>query len=344
MKLSNKITLLFLLMLVFCFQSVKAGWTKVNAGTLSWLHSIYFVDENKGWIAGSQGTFLKTIDGGKTWKADKKFTEDNLRDVHFADENHGWILCERDIYSSGSLSPSYIMETFDGGISWKNVTLDGEGKERLVRIFFTKENLGWAVGEAGTVFAMQSDKKTWKKASVPVPYLMLDGSFSDQTHGLLVGGNGTALFTEDGGMSWNLSNFTNKTASKLNSVFFINQGTGWAVGAQGKVYMTINSGKFWREQNSTVKADLFDVFFLNTAEGWAIGDNGTMLYTTTAGNIWNQVPSIDKHKLERVFFIGKKGWVVGFGGTIMIYDAAKTEKINPLPPPILQKRNNSADR
>ena len=341
MQLSNKIPLLILLTIFLCFQNVQAGdWTKLNSGTLSWLHSVYFVDQNSGWIVGSQGTFLKTIDGGKNWRAETKFTKDNIRDVYFADENHGWILCERDIYSSGTLSPSYIWETFDGGTNWKTVRFEGEGKERLVRIFFTKEGIGWAVGEAGTVFAMQNDKSIWKRTSVPAQTLMLNGIFTDQTHGLLVGGNGTSLFTEDGGTSWKLSAFTSKPTAKLNSVFFINQKIGWSVGAQGKIYSTINGGKLWREQISTVKEDLFDVVFLNTAEGWAIGDNGKTLHTTTAGNVWNEVPNNSKHKLERILFVGKKGWAVGFGGTIMVYDGANKEKLTQSAPPILQKRNN----
>ena len=344
MRLSIKIPMFILLTFFLCYQNVQADWAKINAGTLSWLHSVYFVDQNKGWIVGSQGTFLKTIDSGKNWKAEKKFTEDNIRDVYFADENHGWILCERDIYSSGSLSPSYILETFDGGASWKNVRFDGEGRERLVRIFFTKEGIGWAVGEAGTVFAMQNDKRTWKRTSVPAQTLMLDGIFTDPSHGLLVGGNGTSLFTEDGGTSWKSSAFTAKPTAKLNSVFFINQKVGWSVGAQGKIYTTINGGKLWREQNSTVKEDLFDVVFLNTAEGWAIGDNGKTLHTTTAGNVWYEVPINSKHKLERILFVGKKGWAVGFGGTIMVYDSTNMEKSVPSPPPILQKRNNSTEK
>jgi photosystem II stability/assembly factor-like uncharacterized protein len=47
-------------------------------------------------------------------------------------------------------------------------------------------------------------------------------------------------------------------------VFFINQKTGWTVGAQGKVYQTFNGGKVCREQNSNTAKNLTDVFFRNT--------------------------------------------------------------------------------
>lgn len=336
----NKI-LIFALLLIFSV-SIKADWKKINSNTFAWLHSVYFVNQNKGWIVGSNGTFLETNDGGATWQAIKNITQDNIRDVYFADEKHGWILAEKDLFSGGDVSPSYILETFDGGANWQKVNLQDEGRERLVRIFFSKDGFGRAVGEAGTFYAMQNDKNTWKKTNLPVRFLLLNGSFFNQNSGLVVGGGGTALFTEDGGNTWNKASFTSKANSKINSVFFINQRVGWAVGAEGKIYTTVNGGKLWREQNSNLKQDLFDVFFINTAEGWAIGDGGTILHTTTAGNIWNPLPINVKHKLERLFFVGKKGWAVGFGGTIMKFDSATLEKNESKPAPLLQKRTYSA--
>jgi photosystem II stability/assembly factor-like uncharacterized protein len=336
----NKI-ILFLLC-IFCFQTANAQWKKINSSTFAWLHSVYFVNQNQGWIVGSNGTFLETTDGGTTWKAKPKFTQDTIRDVYFTNEKHGWILAEKDAFGSYGSSPSYISETFDGGESWKKVNLQGEGKEKLVKIFFSKDGFGRAVGEAGTLFLMQEDRNTWIKTSVPVRFLLLNGNFFNQNNGLVIGGGGTSLYTEDGGNSWNPSNFTQKANSKLNSVFFTNPKVGWAVGAEGKIFTTVNGGKLWREQISKVTYDLFDVFFINTAEGWIIGDNGLILHTTTAGNIWTPIQTNIKHKLERVYIIGKKGFAVGFGGTILKYEGTEPEKNDAKPTPLLQKRNYSA--
>ncbi len=153
----------------------------------------------------------------------------------------------------------------------------------------------------------------------PVRYLMLDGIFNDDSHGAIVGAGGTILFTEDAGLSWNESNISGDSNAKLNSVFFINQKTGWTVGTKGKIYQTFNGGKVWREQNSNTAKNLTDVFFCDTAQGWAVGEEGLILHTTTAGNIWTTIEPKVKHKLEKIFFTGKKGWAVGFGGTILSY-------------------------
>jgi photosystem II stability/assembly factor-like uncharacterized protein len=335
MNSAQKFTVLLLFFV--CFQTANAGWAKQNSGTMAWLRSVYFVNQNKGWIAGSKGTFLSTDDGGKSWRQDRAFTEDNIRDLYFSDEKNGYLLCERNIYNSGSASPSYLLKTEDGGASWERIEFT-DGKERIARIFFAVGGYGYAVGESGALMVMQGDKKTWKKTFLPARFLMLDGKFSDALNGLIVGGNGTILFTDDAGLSWKQATVAGEVKPRLNSVFFINQRHGWAAGNQGKIYATMNGGKYWREQTSKVAKNLNDIFFLNTAEGYAVGDEGTILHTTTAGNVWNEQEPVVRHKLERIFFTGQKGFAVGFGGTILSYDtAAADNKLQPQPQ--LQRRN-----
>lgn len=336
MFLLGKFFLILAIISSFALTNFCADWRKVKSNTLAWLHSIYFVNENRGWITGSSGTLLATEDGGNSWMPSRKFTEDTIRDVYFSNEQEGWILTEKSVYSVGQLSPSSIWETTDGGKNWEPMKFEDEGKERLVRFFFSKEGTGRVVGEAGTLFEMSSGTKIWKKQRVPVRYLLLDGSFLDNTKGSIVGGGGSALFTDDGGLSWKPAVFTRKDNTKLNSIFFINQNIGWIAGAGGKIYSTNNGGKRWREQHSKITQDLSDIFFINTAEGWAVGDQGAILHTTTAGNIWENTSLSDvKHKLERVFSNGKKVWAVGFGGTIMVYDKEETENKKAAKSPVL---------
>ncbi len=312
--------ILTLLLFVACFQTAKADWVKQESNTLAWLHDIYFINENKGWAAGSDGTLLATADGGKTWKNTVDFTKDTFRQVYFSDENNGWLLCERNIYARGANASSYLLKTSDGGLSWDTTNFTGSGRERITRIFFNHNGLGLAIGEAGVIFVLQNDKKTWQKSVLPLRYLMLNGIFNGDSRGTIVGAGGTIIFTEDAGVSWNQAAVAGKSDVKLNSLFFINPKTGWTVGGDGKIYQTVNGGKFWRAQNSPVNTTLTDVFFNNTAEGWAIGDVGTVLHTFTAGNIWTSENIKSSRKLEKIFFIERQGWIVGFGGLILKYN------------------------
>src|SRR5258705_7811517 len=90
--------LLIPLLSAFCFlpSAFGSSWTRQPSGTMAWLRSVYFLDQNRGWVAGSGGTLLQTTDGGETWKRLLALTRDTLQDVYFADENVGWLVAERD--------------------------------------------------------------------------------------------------------------------------------------------------------------------------------------------------------------------------------------------------------
>lgn len=318
-------------------QTANAAWEKQNANTLAWLRDIYFFDENRGFIAGSSGTFLETKDGGKTWTKRVNFTSDTILQIHFSDDDNGWLLCERDPFNRGENSSSYLLKTSDGGETWDKIEFKDAGRARITRIFFNQKGKGFAVGESGAFFE-SNETGAWKNSPSPIRYLLLDGEFFDDTRGTIIGAGGSVYFTEDAGASWNPANVFGSKTAKLNSVFFADARNGWIVGAQGKIFQTFSGGKTWREQNSRVAADLTDVFFKNTAEGWAVGAGGTILHTQTGGNVWVLEETKVKHKLEKVLFVGKKGFAVGFGGTILVYED-RSVKNQPAVKPILQRRN-----
>src|SRR5438270_14026305 len=74
------LTLFFLLLPAHCsLLTAPAAWTRQPTGTMAWLRGVYFLDQNRGWVAGSGGTLLETIDGGQNWRRLHPLTKDNLR-------------------------------------------------------------------------------------------------------------------------------------------------------------------------------------------------------------------------------------------------------------------------
>lgn len=318
----SRVSLCLLLLLLFS-SPLSAAWRQQASGTMAWLHAVYFLDERRGWVAGSNGTLLYTADGGESWNlAERRPTEDTIRDLYFADERTGWIVCERDIYKLRTKEEqrAYLMKTSDGGRNWQRVNLTSADVDaRLMRAIFPGGGRGWAFGEAGALYLTRDNGLSWSRRVAPTRYLLLGGTFLDADHGWLVGAGGTILQTFDGGESWRPGVVDVKDV-RFTSVSFVEQRIGWAVGSEGRIFMTLDGGRTWHAQNSTVRSDLMDVKFLNASEGWAAGAEGVLLHTTDSGIHWTVEPTGTTHPLERLFFVGRdRAWIVGFGGTILSY-------------------------
>ena len=336
---------------VFCVNvSAQTSWKKQPTGTFAWLHSVFFVDESRGWAVGGKGALLATSDGGEHWELRRRPSEDTLHEIIFTDAVTGWIVCERSIFApmAKEESVSYLLKTTDGGESWTRVDVTrGEDVDiKLAGLSFADAEHGWVYGEQGVLYATSDGGRTWARQRVPTRHLLLGGSFADAQHGWLSGGGLTLLRTEDGGENWragtlyipisdaqkvsapprvnaNSSDALPRAAAlpaslRLNAVFFAGSETGWAVGANGIIYFTANGGRAWQPQESGVKSDLYDVKFLDALEGWAVGGEGTILHTKDGGRTWTRERRTTDHTLESLFLFGRKrAWAVGFGGTVV---------------------------
>ena len=323
-----------------------AAWEKQRTGTFAWLHSVFFVDELRGWAAGGKGALLSTADGGETWEVRKPPTEDALRDIFFQDAETGWLVCERSIFKpmEKDESVSYLLKTTDGGARWSRVEVTrGEDVDvKLGGLRFAGREHGWVYGEFGALFATSDGGKTWARQRVPTRHLLLGASFLDEQTGWLSGGGMTVLKTSDGGVTWRAGtvflpaegegarqpNVSSREQSesdgprvvggrRLNAVWFASALRGWAVGGGGVILATVDGGLTWRPQRSGVGDDLYDVKFFDEEEGWAVGRGGALLHTRDGGRTWADTKRVTTHALERIFLSGRRAWAVGFGGTIV---------------------------
>ena len=104
------------------------------------LNSIFFLDENYGWVAGRSGRLAKTTDGGRTWKkATEIRNEFKMRDLVFTDRDHGWAVGD----------DGAILHTPDGGATWLDYSQPGVADLR--DLVFLGKKTGWAVGLSGAV-------------------------------------------------------------------------------------------------------------------------------------------------------------------------------------------------
>ncbi|MER3633008.1 MAG: hypothetical protein C4325_13360, partial [Blastocatellia bacterium] len=111
--------------------------------------------------------------------------------------------------------------------------------------------------------------------------------------GYAVGGDGTILFTRDGGFNWQSREPVANTS--FNSVFAIDEDSAVAVGTRGVIIFTENGGREWRFAESEVRDHLSGIVFSSkSAEsrlriGFAVGTYGTILKSTDSGRSWTRL-------------------------------------------------------
>jgi uncharacterized protein (TIGR03437 family) len=118
-KLIRSVVLLVIAFLVFSGYALTpnrstvsaqtANWTKLTTPTSEPLRSVHFLNENEGWAAGANATFLRT-NGGANWSAANNSFATEVKDfrfVKFLNANVGWL--------GGS---NGYARTTDGGASW----------------------------------------------------------------------------------------------------------------------------------------------------------------------------------------------------------------------------------
>jgi photosystem II stability/assembly factor-like uncharacterized protein len=325
--------------ILLCFSGIRADWIKQNTNSFAWYKDVFFINQYKGWITGTDGVLLSTEDGGATWMQFKKFTTDSFIQIHFVNDMTGWMLCERNIYTRGANPTSYLRKTTDGGRTWEKIEFQDAGRERVTKLLFNYDGVGMAFGEGGIFFKLQEDGVSWKKTQSSIHYLLLDGDYSDDLVGAIVGTGGTIMFTEDSGLTWEKASLIGDTDTRFNAIHFYGHRGAWAAGTRGRIFHSNGGARQWRQQESTVTANLNDIYFLNATNGWAVGDNGIIVRTRDGGKTWFDVPSRVSHKLEKVIFVGERGWAVGFGGTLLTYIEGASSNTDPGIKPVLQNRN-----
>jgi photosystem II stability/assembly factor-like uncharacterized protein len=104
------------------------------------------------------------------------------------------------------------------------------------------------------------------------------------------------------------------TQLNLNSIFFIDSNTGWAVGDEGIILTTTNGGSDWITQPGATTDNLYSVHFENSNVGWVVGENVRIMKSTDGGSSWsaqfaNPPFPVDLRSVQ--FQNLNEGWAVG---------------------------------
>jgi len=324
----------------------------MKSGVLARLTAVFFIDEERGWVAGSNGTLLASENGGESWKKaqlPQAQQGEMLRDIWVMGAGRMLLLGEYDIMRRRPLSSGgeriFLLASGDHGVNWEIMPHDRlpmieesarivrksetemllePAKMRhppdpvLVRMDFVDGGFGWACGEGGTIQHSANHGATWTMLRSGARKLLYDVAAVDEKLVWVCGAGGLMLHTVDGGNKWTRQ--TTGVEDALRAVDFSDANTGWAAGSNGTIIVTYDGGKNWQKQNAPTVENLNDILLLDS-EGWAIGDKGVVIHTLDGGRTWTD-ESLDIHaNLTRLFFVSPdNGWLVGANGVIFKYE------------------------
>ena len=102
------------------------------------------------------------------------------------------------------------------------------------------------------------------------------------------------------------------------SLHFFTAPCGVAVGLNGKIESTCDTGITWQLRSSGVNSNLLGVWFADANTGCAVGGAGTIVRTTNAGSSWSTIISGTSQTLNGICFPTPTiGYVVGNTGTVL---------------------------
>jgi len=178
---------------VFLARTSDGGnhWSWVDTGIAGGIDSGFdwvlggmrFIDAQHGCFAGA-GAAGCTNDGGAHWAQSAVGCAETpcylySTSVAFSDPLHGWI--------TGREGALY--QTTDGGAHWSPKTMSGQFEDML----FANSSTGWLSGTSGLLFHTTDAGADWQSVNTGTGSDLLGLSFTDPTHGWIVGDFGTIL-------------------------------------------------------------------------------------------------------------------------------------------------------
>lgn len=160
---------------------------------------------------GGPGFVMRSLDGGETWKVlDLNQQVGPILDVKFFDENNGLVFAGTD--ANVEKSNALILQTRDGGVTWKKVYQSTRPYEITWKASFPTRNTGYV-----TVQSYDPDKSASKRVVAK---------------------------TTDGGNTWREIPLVDEHAVRQFGIAFADEKTGW-VGTSTSGFQTLDGGATW---------------------------------------------------------------------------------------------------
>ncbi len=342
-------------------ENWKQDTNQATIGTFMNLMNVQFVDENYGYIIGTNyiaawgAPVIRTMDGGVTWETVKMRS-------HNGEGLYGLAVFSNSVIVVGDFDFQATSTDPWGSGPWSNEDLFTQkyinAHYQFEDIYFSDENNGWATGSFSTApdsmgqlimhtsnSGVDWDVQFTSEKTIPAGTPRLNKlHFADSLNGWVVGGAGWdagqyILRTSDGGKNWEvLDDNIPEPKKELYSCFFLSKNHGWALeaGSYDNTHLgllrTLDGGDTWERIETEIEGSWGvgfglvqgDIFFTDSLHGWAGGNSGGLIHTNDGGTTWTKQVYPEYSNCNSIFFTNSsKGWAAGNNEFIVTSDGGE---------------------
>lgn len=319
-----------------------AQWTPVPSGTDAELRGLSAAGSSVVWASGTRGRFVRSTDGGRTWRADSVAEAASLdfRAVHALDARRAWLMSA----GEAEKGQARIYRTTDAGAHWSLVYGTEQKGVFLDAIAFWDAQHGIAISDPvdGRFFMVTTNDGGGSWTRVPAERLPAalpgEAAFAASGSCLAVdgesnvwigtGGGATARVYHSGdrGRTWTVAEtpiHAGSASSGIFSVAFRDGRRGVAVGGDYQmvrgglpnVAVTDDGGRSWRVAKGPLPVGYLSAvaFVPGSSNLVAVGLAGTA-FSSDNGESWRMVDSIGYNAVR--FVAPNAGWAAGPKGRL----------------------------
>jgi photosystem II stability/assembly factor-like uncharacterized protein len=284
-----------------------SNWQLVNIGTSANLRKVKFLNNSRAYIIGDNGETYRSTNGGQSWARQNIGTNADLRGLYFANADTGYV----------AAANGQVIRTFNGGNNWSS-TNTGQAQS-LNDIYFTDGKSGFAVGNSGTILKTSNSGNNWERINSGTERNLIAVAFNrtNTNLGVVTGEGATLMRTVNGGLTFDGININN-AENYVDASFRTTANIVFAVGSNGFVISSTNSGQSWSLRLSGREIDYTGTQFRTATLGYIIGPNGRVFSTNNGGNTL-----VDRSRPLSITFNGlffttnAFGYIAGDNGNIL---------------------------